>query len=365
MFVDNRSIIFLQVMIAIGAVAVLAFVITLIARALRNRRMPVGAGAAAGSEAAPPWYEFILGMVLLLLAGALIVWQFVSGGLWSWGEQSAAFGGDNRAITFFVVMIVVAGLGVLSFLVFSIARTPRREGMQAPAAEGTKETAAASAETVETPSSLRLLGLLLLAVGFLLMAWIYLPRADQYVLVLNWLYPASLAVAVVLLFDKASRKWNIKGPAASFREWLLCDAILLLQLLAYLNLRSLADPTTYANVFWDTLQIALFFIVFWLLDRKVTRFRFLFAYAYFIALPILLVIWQAVQGIEVAETISWWSTIWPFLIWSVIFFVLEIVVLLVPDSDERQALPAIKDSLFVVVYAILLIVAIPEAVAAG
>jgi hypothetical protein len=360
---DNRSIVFLEVMIAIGAVAVLAFLVTLVARTLRSRRVPAGGVSDGGS--APPWYEFILGMALLLLAGALIVWQFVSGDLWSWGESSAAFGGDNRAITFFVVMLVIAGLGVLGFLVYSIMRTPRRGQSHAMTADSDRTAAAAKVETIETPSSLRLLGLLLLALGFLLMAWIYLTRTDQHVLMLNWLYPASLAVAVVLLFDKASRKWNVKGKAESFREWLLCDAILLLQILAYLNLRGLAEPASYANVFWDTLQICLFFLTFWLLDRKVTRFRFLAGYGYFVALPILLVIWRAVQGIEIPDTVSWWSSVWPFVIWSVIFFVLEIVTLLVPDSDEKQTLPAIKDCIFILVYAILLMVAIPEVVAAG
>jgi hypothetical protein len=48
---------------------------------------------------------------------------------------------------------------------------------------------------------------------------------------------------------------------------------------------------------------------------------------------------------------------WPFLIVACVFFVLEAVTLF-SSTGERQALPAIKDALFVVIYAILLIVAV-------
>ena len=47
---------------------------------------------------------------------------------------------------------------------------------------------------------------------------------------------------------------------------------------------------------------------------------------------------------------------WPFLILAAVFFVLEVVTL-VASSGERQTLPAIKDAVFVVLYAVLLIVA--------
>ena len=48
---------------------------------------------------------------------------------------------------------------------------------------------------------------------------------------------------------------------------------------------------------------------------------------------------------------------WPFRHLSVVFFVLEVVTL-VSSTGERQVLPALKDAVFVVIYAVLLIVAI-------
>ena len=75
-------------------------------------------------------------------------------------------------------------------------------------------------------------------------------------------------------------------------------------------------------------------------------------------LPVLLLIWQAIQG--VAATASWWASMWPFLILAGVFFVLEAITLVSSDG-ERQALPAVKDALFVVLYAVLLIVAVKAA----
>jgi hypothetical protein len=84
------------------------------------------------------------------------------------------------------------------------------------------------------------------------------------------------------------------------------------------------------------------------------RGRFLLGYGYLVVVPLLLLIWQTVQG--VAATASWWASVWPFVILAGIFFVLEAVTL-VSSSGERQALPAVKDTVFAVLYAILLVVA--------
>jgi hypothetical protein len=51
---------------------------------------------------------------------------------------------------------------------------------------------------------------------------------------------------------------------------------------------------------------------------------------------------------------------WPFLILAAAFFILEVVTL-ISSSGERQTLPAVKDALFVVAYAVLLIVAAKSA----
>jgi hypothetical protein len=106
------------------------------------------------------------------------------------------------------------------------------------------------------------------------------------------------------------------------------------------------------------LNVVLFFIAFWVIDRTAARGRFLIGYGYLVVLPVLLFIWQSVLG--VAAPASWWASIWPFLILAGVFFVLEAVTL-AASSGERQTLPAIKDTLFVVLYAVLLIVAAKSA----
>jgi hypothetical protein len=219
----------------------------------------------------------------------------------------------------------------------------------------TAEVAPAGAAPASTPSPLRLLGLLVLALAVLLLCWIALPSAEQYGLVVQLIYPASLSVALVLVFDKATRTWGTKGAAETVREWLFCDLLIFLVVLAFLHLRDLAKPEAYASSFWDILNVVLFFAAFWIVDRTAGRGRFLFGYGYLIVLPLLLLIWDSLQG--TATPASWWATIWPFLILAAAFFVLEIVTL-ISSTGERQTLPAVKDTAFVLLYAILLIVAI-------
>ena len=355
---DDRSAIFLQVMIAIAIIGILAFLVSLVVRRLRRTQADVGTGDTAAGQ--PQWHEFVLGLVLLAVVTVLVIWQVSGGGLWTWGEATIDWGSDRRAVVFMVVMAIVAVVGLLVFLVHSIIHSPAR---RAVAAVQDAAPPAQEAGTVRTPSAVRLLGLLLLAVAFLLLSAIYLPRDAQHQMMVDLIYPASLAVALVLLFDKASRIWNAKSGAEVVREWLFCDALVFLLFLGYLNLRALPTPAEYANVFWDVLGLALFFVVFWLLDRKVTRFRFLVAYGYFVLLPLLLLIWRAVQGIAEPEGLSWWSTIWPFLILAVVFFVLEIVALLADRGAGKHTIPAMKDAVFLALYGILLIIAIPEAAA--
>jgi hypothetical protein len=74
-----------------------------------------------------------------------------------------------------------------------------------------------------------------------------------------------------------------------------------------------------------------------------------------------------VHGIVVPADLPWWSSIWPFFFLAIIAFVLEIIVLLIQGSDVgsegKQGLGAAKDAIFVAVYGILLIIAVPEAAA--
>jgi hypothetical protein len=85
-----------------------------------------------------------------------------------------------------------------------------------------------------------------------------------------------------------------------------------------------------------------------------TRGRFLVGYGYLVIVPLLLLIWQIVVG--TLAPASWWGTMWPFFILAAVFFVLEAITL-VASSGERQTLAAVKDSVFVLLYAVLLIIA--------
>ena len=352
---DSRSAAFVWVMVAIAVVGVAAFLIYLLARYLRpeDGEAPEQAPVRTG----PRWYEYVLAVALLALVVAVLIWQLAEGG--PLGLEAADWRAGDRSAVFFWFMVVLAAAALVAFAIFALTRIPRRER----AATATAEAAGQPAGAVETPSGARLLGLLLLGLAFLLLNWIYLERSQQFAVMLELIYPASLAVALVLLFDKATRGWSVKGVAETIREWLYCDAIVFLLILGFLNLRQSQAGEAYAAMFWDFLFIALFFFVFWLVDRKLTRYRFLVALGYLIALPILLLIWRVIQEVPEAEAISWWSTIWPFFGLAVIFFVLEIISLIVAAASQRQAVPAIKDAIFFVLYGILLIIAIPEAVA--
>ena len=358
---DNRSVVFLEVMIAVGVVGVVAFLIYLVTQ--YARRPHAATGDVHKLAHAPRWYEFLLATIVVAVLVLLLFWQFPPGTLP--GLSPADWKTDPRSLTFFVVMVAIGGVGLVVFLIF-VFWGPSRQGrevgegpVRAPAAAG--EAAAAEPSAVQrTPSAAPLLGLLVLALGFLILNWAHVPRAQQHSMMLHLVYPAGLAVALVMLFDKATRAWSVKGPAETVREWLFCDGIVFLLVLGYLNLLQAEAGGKYASMFWDFLHIALFFLVFWLVDRTVTRYRFLLAYAYLMALPILLLIWQEVQEAKAPEDLSWWSTIWPFFFLAVIFFVLEIISLVAARDSRNQIVPAIKDALFMVIYAILLIAAIPE-----
>jgi hypothetical protein len=344
--VDSRSVEFLGVMIAIAVIGVLSFLAGL---------MVVHARQTTGGRSkpdAPHWYGFLPALALVVAAAAIVVWRIASGGQWAWGESIRNWQSDPRTTTFTLTMVALAAIGLVGSLLYRIVEATVR-----PRSRPAIETPALEGAAARTPSGIGLVGQVLLAVAFLLMCWIALPRADQFALMLQLIYPASFGVALVLLFDKASRTWNTKSAVELVREWLWCDTLVFLLFLGFLNLRGIDKPDTYAVAFWDLVNLALFFGVFWLLDRKTGRLRFLAGYGYLVLLPLLLLIWRTIQGVATPADLSWWASVWPFLVLGVVFFLLELISLFASRQAEQPVLAALKDGLFVLLYAILLIVA--------
>ncbi len=350
---DDRAAAFLEVMIGIAVVGVLAFVVLFFAGRVR---MATSAGA---RQLNIRWPQILLAVVLLIVVALIVLWQFPPLD----GAEGTAGGGrwrsDSDARVFFVIMLAVAVGAILVFLATLVIRANPR--LAATPADDEDAAAQASPATIETPSAARLFGLLLPIAAILLLCWIYLKPEQQYALMLYLLYPATLAVAFVMLFDKASRSWSAKNGGESFREWLLCDLLVFFLILGFLNLLDSNAGAKYEALIWDMLHLAAFVLVFWLLDRRLTRLRFLAAYFYLLLLPILLLIWRAVQGIPAAKDPDWWDTIWPLFFLGVIFFVLELIAVIASSDREKQAVPAIKDALYVVLVGITLISAVPAA----
>ena len=104
--------------------------------------------------------------------------------------------------------------------------------------------------------------------------------------------------------------------------------------------------------------------VFLAVDRSRARLRFLLAYLYLIALPILLIIWQTVHASEDAEAPAEAVSCGgrrhgPVFFLSILFAVLEVIALIAARGNDNHGIPAAKDAVFIALYAILLLIAIP------
>ena len=337
--------------VALVVLAVVAAVLVVVAAVRLGRARRPSPGEAAARKG-PRWYEILLAIVLVLVLVVLAVTSAVE--ITSGGAASEGWRAETRSDLFLGVMLAVAALALLFLVAFLLARLPV-SGTAVPAGE----SGTARAETVRDPAASRLVGLLLVAVGFLLLGWVYLDPAARADLMVQVLYPAAIAVAIVLLFDKATRSWTPKTRTEGFREWLLCDLILITLVLGFLNLKQLEARDAYGGFFWDMVHIAAFFLVFWCLDRTSMRGRFFVGFGYLTLLPLLLVLWRWVQEIEAPADVGWWSTTWPVFVLALVFFVLEIISLLVLRDNRGHVVPAIKDALFVVLYAVFLIAAVP------
>ena len=337
--------------VALVVLAVVAAVLVVVAAIRLGRARPPSAGEAAARKG-PSWYEILLATVLV---AALVILAIISAvEITSGGAASEGWCAETRSNLFLGVMLAAAALALVFLVTFLLARLPA-SGVTAPASGG----GAAPAETVRDPAGSRLVGLLLVAVGFLLLGWVYLGPSARADLMVQVLYPAAIAVGIVLLFDKATRSWTPRTRTEGFREWLLCDLVLITLVLGFLNLKQLEARDAYGGFFWDMVHIAAFFLVFWCLDRTSMRGRFLVGFGYLTLLPLLLSLWRWVQEIEAPADVGWWSTIWPVFFLALAFFVLEIISLLVLRDNRGHVVPALKDAVFVVLYAIFLIAAVP------
>ena len=350
---ETQPLTFILVMAALALTGVVVFVIYLVVR--NKEGLSVGTMSGGESSSGQRWFEYLLAVLVLigLVVAVIVVIVFLyPSGI----ALETAWRGETRSNVFLVAMLII-GLGALVAFVIGMF-TRRRIGSPAAGTEGV--LASSVPDTVETPAGTRLLGLLVLVVAFLILNWVYLDTIGQYRLMVGLVYPAVLGVALVLLFDKATRAWSIKAKGEPFREWVFCDAAVFLIFLGFLNLIQFAVAESYNALFWDLLNLVLFFSVFWLVDRKVTRYRFLVAYGYFMLAPVLLYIWQLVHTVEdVVETVAWWSSVWPFVILAIIFIVIEIIALIATRGSQRQGGGAVRDTVFIVLYGILLLGAAP------
>ena len=338
---------------ALAILAVLAIVLVVIAALHLGRERSGTAAARSVRIEKPRWFEVLLAVALLAFLAALAL----ALGL-EWSPEIRAGGGwrtDTRSGVFLGVMLAAAALALLFLIVFLIARVSRRAESSAAPDTG----AAAGPPSAAHPSGARLLGLLLLVLGILVLGWTGLDSTGQAALVLRVLYPASIAVALVLLFDRATRSWTPKGRAEGIREWLLCDLIVITLILGCLNLEHFESREQYRAFFWDLVHIAAFFLVFWLLDRTEFRGRFLVAAGYLATLPLLLWLWRWVHEVEAAAEASWWSTVWPTFFLGLVFVVLEVISLVALRGARGHWIPTVKDGVFVALYAAVLIAAAP------
>jgi len=326
---DYRAAVFVGVMIAIVLVAALAFVVFSLGRRFRPA-LPDGADRRARADTPPP-IVIVLAIALLLVSAAILVWQLPN----IMGDRGAGPGWiiEGRHTGFLIAMLVISAVALAAFVAFMITRS----GVYTRTTIATPDPAPGRDAEIATPSAARLLGLLALALAILLLCWIYLPAARQYALMLHLVYPAGFAVALVLLFDKETRSWTGKSAAESVREWLFCDLFVFLLVLGHLNLESLGAAAKYNSALWDVVHVTLFFIAFWLVDQRLTRFRFLVGYGYLIALPVLQLVWRTSQGaVARPDGASWWETIWPIFFAAIIFFAIEAVVLMARGKAERS-----------------------------
>lgn len=340
-----------------GVIVNIAIIIWLIYLIIKHKKRSQDKTGNAPRRAAR-FYEHVFAAALLITLLTVLNVMLFWGGAKTLGVYADAdFWSAPGVREFLLPVVITAALLLFALVLVLLAVLHFRASAPATGAGAT-----AGAGSVETPAGVRLLGLFAFLLAIFLLGWLYLPSEQEYRLMLNVVYPASIAVGVVLLFDKATRAWNPKGGWETAREWFYCDAILILLVLGFVNLMQLSEVSQYQTLVWDLLFIVLFFFIFWLVDRKLARSRFLVAQIYLLLMPLMLLIWTAANSATPVETLTGNTMFWLLMVLPFIAFLMEIIALVASAGAGNSAVPAIKDMLFFVLYAIFFIIAIPVAV---
>ena len=158
---EQRGTIFVEAMIVIAVIGVLAFLIGLVVRA--PARQQAAASGAGQPEQSPRWYEFTLALILLAAIAAFAIWLISSGTHWVWGETIEDWRADTRTIIFAAVMVALAVIGLAVSLIYALVQSSPSAVPRRPAEAAAAEAAAAgTALAPPAPSPLRILGLLAL-----------------------------------------------------------------------------------------------------------------------------------------------------------------------------------------------------------
>ena len=140
---EQRATIFVEAMVVVAIIGVLAFLIGLLVRA--PQRQQAAANGSDQPEQSPRWYEFTLALILLAAIAAFAIWLISSGTHWVWGETIEDWRSDNRAIIFAAVMVALAVIGLVVSLVYALVQSSQRDAAQGVASRRPAEVGAAEA----------------------------------------------------------------------------------------------------------------------------------------------------------------------------------------------------------------------------
>jgi hypothetical protein len=186
---EQRATIFVEAMVVVAIIGVLAF--DRMAGALGATPQAAGRRRRAGAIAA------VVRIHAGLAApcrdrGVRHIWLISSGRQWAWGETFEDWRSDTRAIIFAAVMVALGVIGLVVSFAYTLAQSTRIAVAPRPVGSAVEKAPTTAPAAAATPAAPRILGLIGLAVAIVLLCWIGLAPADQYGLIAQLIYPASL-----------------------------------------------------------------------------------------------------------------------------------------------------------------------------